>query len=141
MHLSSSSVSLFVSCFVSSIRFIASAPTSVNSSDYTPTLFEDPVLNFVREHPHETLPPWPGQMNLAIEPSVLQSDLKQVKEDLVTRITELKEEGQRLKTSIENSSGATQTQIDSLKTEVFDKIHEVQDQVSKQKKENLPIIC
>ena len=94
---------------------------------YNITTFEDPVLKFIREHPNSSLPPWGAEINL--DSSKIQSDLKQVKEDLVTKISELKVDGEKLRTSIEYSSGATQTQINTLKTQVFQKMHEMQNQV------------
>jgi len=91
------------------------------------TTFEDPVQNFLREHPNETLPPWSGLRDKLFPNS---DALTKVQEDLATRIAELKEDGDRLRTSIEDSNGVTQTQISSLSRQVFQKIHDVQNQVS-----------
>ncbi|KAF2359458.1 Fibrinogen alpha/beta/gamma chain C-terminal globular domain [Trinorchestia longiramus] len=93
------------------------------------TPLEDPVYIYSLEHPNSTLPPWDEVPFTDVNPSALQSDLKQVKEDLVSKISELKEDGEKLRTSIEDSTGATQTQITSLKTQVFQKIHEIQNEL------------
>ncbi|XP_018013872.1 techylectin-5B [Hyalella azteca] len=126
-----------VSCIVVMTYFMCLLDTFISASPRRrvtvdqETPLEDPVIIYSLEHPNSTLPPWGDVPYVDVNPSVLQSDLKQVKEDLVSRISELKEDGEKLRTSIEDSKGATQTQITSLKTQVFEKMNEMQNEVSR----------
>lgn len=110
------------------VNKILSVP-QMNQEDQM-TQLEDPVQIYIAEHPNSTVPPWRHLDYQDLDPTVLQSDLAQVKDDLVTRIADLKQDGAKLRTSIEGSNGETLTLISTLKTQVFQKIHEMQHQVS-----------
>ena len=116
-------------CFLIHVNVIFSTPRmSFEAENMTP--LEDPIQVYISEHPNSTVPEWDMPYITELDSNPFQSDLAQVKEDLATRIADLKVEGTKLRTSIEDSTGVTQIQISSLKTQVFEKIHEVQSQVS-----------